>query len=163
MLLFSSQAFSVILQTPAGQSQYRPIMPKTKITITTKHKIFPEVYVIGNEVWIKDSVERILELAYRVSVKKSIVSLSLEAEENLAKIIIKCFRTTVSEGQAAALFEEFSQKISGLPQLDWTTGLEGHIARSLLARMGAHIFVENKESLNFTITFGLHSQASESA
>jgi len=104
-----AQTFSVILEIPTAQSQYRPIMPKTKITIATKHKIFPEVYVIGNEVWIKDSVERILELAFRVSVKKSIVILSLEVEGDLAKIVIKCFRTMVSEGQAAALFEEFSQ------------------------------------------------------
>ncbi|OGE10119.1 hypothetical protein A3A60_00430 [Candidatus Curtissbacteria bacterium RIFCSPLOWO2_01_FULL_42_26] len=156
-----AQTFSVILEIPTAQSQYRPIMPKTKITIATKHKIFPEVYVIGNEVWIKDSVERILELAFRVSVKKSIVILSLEVEGDLAKIVIKCFRTMVSEGQAAALFEEFSPQLSNLTQLSWTTGLEGYIARSLLARMGAHIFVESKESLNFTITFGLHSPATE--
>lgn len=149
--------FSIVLTTPTFD-QNKTVLPKGNLKFATKHKIFPETYVMGDDIWIKDSIVRILELVYRISAKKSTVAVSLETEADLVRIVIKCFKTTISEQQAVGLFEQFSEEFSNLPQLAWATGLEGYIAKSLLQRLGAYIYVESKNSLNFIITFGFHSQ-----
>ena len=133
-----------------------PLQPRENLKIKVEKSIFPEVFVLGNESWVIDSLTRLLELCYLTSQTESTISISLSREGGLAKINIYCAKPTILAKESPYLFEKFYATLN-LPSLRQASGLEGYIANNLLSRMGANIEIQNaKDSPEFSyiITFG---------
>ncbi|OGD86820.1 hypothetical protein A2164_02595 [Candidatus Curtissbacteria bacterium RBG_13_35_7] len=158
--LIRAQDFNIMLYSKPQETEQEIVQPRSKSNIFRKHKIFPEVYITGNKSWIRNSVQRILELVYRTSYKNSIVTLNVKRIENMAKIEVVSPKNKLQAPQAYDLFEKFHGSLAMHPDLLTTSGLEGYIAKSLLERMGASIKIssENETNLIFEITFGIKEE-----
>ncbi|MBU4098151.1 ATP-binding protein, partial [Patescibacteria group bacterium] len=84
------------------------------------------------------------------------ISISIEAESNFAKIIIKDTGTGISDENKKLLFRKFQRTGSNLLTRQEGTGLGLHLANLLIAKMGGTINIERTEinkgsTFSFTI------------
>jgi len=152
-----AKELGIILTIPQI-SKPQVTLPKTGLKIPQEKKVFPVVYALGNFIWIKDSLKRIMELAMLLCQKNKEVTIEVAREENLAKVRITSINNNVTTDLANQLFEKFYGGPGFLPELSQTSGLEGYIAKNLIERMGGNISVESQKNpalLIFTITFGV--------
>lgn len=137
------------------------VAPKSNLRIPVQKKVFPEVYIIGNISWIKDSLSRIFKLIFLLSQSSKKIEVEVVREQGLG--LVRIYAPIYSFwGNAARLmpdlFEKFYGQLQNMPELSETSGLEGYIAKNLIERMGGNIRYENRQNppaLVFTITFGL--------
>lgn len=145
--------YGVVL-THIPKAEVIPLIPKGNLRVPVKKMIFPSIYTIGNTLWMKDSIDRILELIFFLSKKGDKIEVDVRRLSGLVQISINTQINIPAEG-AVELFEKFYGKLSSLQVLSETSGFEGFIAKSLIARMGGNIKVENRDQrLIFIITFG---------
>ena len=133
------------------------VFPKSK-NIQIEKRVFPEVYVLGDSMWIEDSLKRILEIALTIAKAGSEVSFELLKANELVKINIYCAQIKISTEDLKGLFEKFYGKTSIFKELSSTSGLGGYIAKNLINRMGGTVDVgvdQSTSGVTFGITFGV--------
>jgi len=130
---------------------------KMGLKVLPRKRIFEEIYVLGNEIWIKDALSKIFEICFRASAKNSMLSVSLQKDQGLAKIVINCPKPTILASQTPQLFEKFYANLKKEPQFSSASGFEGYIAKNLLSKMGASVnfqTLKNVPGICAVITFG---------
>lgn len=148
----------LILMAKTHSQKEHLLQPKSQKRFTLPERLFPIVYVLGNFIWIKDSLKRILEIIFLLTPRSQTVEIEVSSKEGLGQVQIITSINHITADAAPQLFEKFYGKLGHLPRLSESSGLEGYIAASLIERMGGAITIEspkNKPGLVFKITFGL--------
>jgi len=154
--LWKAKELGLTLTAPQEKKEL-PIQPRGNLKIKVEKRIFPKFFILGNESWVQDSINRILELCYLTSEKGLTIPILLIKESDLVKINIYCEKPTISPKDSHFLFEKFYANLTNLPGLSQTSGLEGFITQNLLSRMGASIKIEavkDSPGFSYVITFG---------
>lgn len=134
-----------------------PVWPRNQISLATEKRVFPEIYVLGNEDWLKNSLRRILNLIILLTKTGGKVELEVTKSQGIVNISLSSQPSHLKKEDASNLFEKFHGEIHGLAQLANTSGLDGYIAKNIIERMGGKVEINqglNPSTLTLNITFG---------
>lgn len=135
--------------------------PQKKIQLQFLKRNFPDIYIVGNENIIKQSLKRILSLLYLTSYNRSSISVQVTKIKEIATISFISHENILTSPKANNLFEKYYGNLADTKELSTGSGLEGYIAKTLLERTGAHIKTStntNNKSLTVSISFGVHNK-----
>src|SRR3990167_2784101 len=152
----------VLLYPRISENKKDILMPKLKkVELKFAKRNFPEIFIIGDETSVEQSVTRVLKLLYLTSSNSSPITVDVLRDKELATINLISHKSVVPDKQAMNLFEKYYGQLSGLPELKLGSGLEGFIAKTILERMGANVTTSTtgEKSLTVIIRFGVYTKA----
>lgn len=133
------------------------MIPRNSRQMAVRPMRFEKVYILANPAWLKDSLQRLLEIVILLSEKSGNIVLDVTRLETLARLTITAPIIIPTE-DLGGIFEKFYPKLSNVKELSETSGLEGFIAKNLIERLGGHISIRNipnSNLTNFEISFTL--------